>query len=328
MCTYYGDFYLDLVKEIQHPYHMDRNSSLGTQTVINVFDLGVLKNDKVDNHSNLTKAILRIYKDSNETDECSKATIQSKLFFKHANKQAEMTGNKITLNMCNGRNWEEIDLTMPMKSLWPIPEGGYELYIIVIVKSECANKNLPIKLRELKAIKKLKARRKLYAEQPVLCMFISNEAGKRVARNPNKPISSIPSDETFIIPMGYIPDNSQKRDTRAHGNKCHRVDHTVSFSELRIDYVIAPSHFNAGRCVGNCDSEFLHSVTVTGELQKSNNYAKLLANQAYRRNDKTLQICCSPSQYESVMLLILTADGSSVKQKMYHEMSVRDCYCR
>ena len=78
-------------------------------------------------------------------------------------------------------------------------------------------------------------------------MFINNEAGESFARNPTKPNPPIP----------------------------------VNFRELRIDYVIAPSQFNAGKCIGNCDSEYLHSVTVTGELQKPNNYARLLASQAY-----------------------------------------------
>lgn len=319
----------DLVKEIRHPTHTDVNSPRGTQTLINVFDWGALKNDSVDSHANLTKVILRVYKDSNDTkDDCSKATLQAKVFCKHSSGEMEITGRKIAVNMSNGRNWEELDLTETLKSLWPIPEGGYEVYVTIILKSECEDNNLPIKLLDLKSIRKLKLRRKFYSEQPVMCIYISNEAVEGVARKPPKPMPPVPGDETFKIPIDDGSDNRQKRNTGARNDKCRRVDHTVSFKELRIEYVIAPSQFNAGKCVGYCDSEHLHHLTKSGKLQKSNNYARLLAAQAYRRENKNLMICCSPGEYEPVMLLIQTADGSSVKQKMYHEMRVRDCYCR
>jgi len=302
------------------------DSPIGTQTLINVFDWSVFKNDTADSNANLTKVILRVYKDSNTTDECSRATLQTKVFCKHSSGEIEITGRKIDVDMSNGRNWEELDLTETFKSLWPIPHEGYEIYVTVILKSKCEDSNLPIKLLDLKSIKKLRLRRKLYAEQPVMCMYLSNEAVEGLARKEPKPIPAVPNDEAFKIPLDDYS-NRQKRNIGT-SDKCRKVDHIVSFIELNMSYVIAPTQFNAGKCVGYCDKYHLHDVTIKGQLQKSNNYARLLAAQAHIRKNKDLTICCSPGEYEPVMLLVQTADGSSVKQKMYHEMRVRDCYCR
>ena len=249
------------------------------------------------------------------------------MFCKHSSGEIEITGRKIDVNMSNGRNWEELDLTETFKSLWPIPHEGYEVYVTVILKSKCEDSNLPIKLLDLKSIKKLRLRRKLYTEQPVMCMYISNEAVEGLARKEPKPIPAVPNDEAFKIPLDDYS-NRQKRSTGVTSDKCRKVDHIVSFIELNMSYVIAPTQFNAGKCVGYCDKYHLHDVTIKGQLQKSNNYARLLAAQAHIRKNKDLTICCSPGEYEPVMLLVQTADGSSVKQKMYHEMRVRDCYCR
>jgi len=317
----------DLVREIRHPIHTVVDSPIGTQTLINVFDWSVLKNDTADSHANLTKVILRVYKDSNTTDDCSKATLQTKVYCKHNTGEMEITGRKMDVDMSNGRNWEELDLTETFKSLWPIPDGGYEVYVTVILKSTCEDSSLPIKLLDLKSIKKLRSRRKIYDEQPVMCMYISNEAVEGLARKAPKPMPAVPNDETFKIPLDDYSDR-RKRNTGVKSDKCRRVDHIVSFVELNMSYVIAPTQFNAGKCVGYCDKFHLHDMTFRGELQKSNNYARLLAAQAHIRNEINLTICCSPGEYEPVMLLVQTVDGSSVKQKMYHEMRVRDCYCR
>ena len=322
----------DLVKEIRHPTHTDVNSPKGTQTLINVFDWVELRKDAVDSYANLTKVVLRVYKDASSTEECSKATLQTKVFCKHNSGEMEITGRKIHVNMSNGRNWEELDLTEPFKSLWPIPEGGHEVYVTVILKSECEDNSLPIKLQDLKSIKKLKLRRKLYVEQPVMCMYISNEAVEGLARKGPKPMSAVPIDETLKIPMDDNRSGRQKRNAEgkvdSESKKCRKVDHIVSFTELKMGYIIAPTEFNAGKCDGYCETSHLVNFTAIGQSHKTNNYAKLLAAQALRRNERELTICCSPGEYEPVMLLIQTAGGASVKQKMYHEMRVKDCYCR
>jgi len=286
---------------------------MGTQTLINVFNWGALRNDIVASNVNLHKAILRVYKDSSATiDDCSKATLQAKVYCKHGRGETQISGSKITMNMSNGRKWEELDLTEPLKSLWPIPEGSHKLFVTVIVNSECDSNKFPIKLLNLKSIKDLRLRKTFYSEQPVMCIYISNKAVTK------KPPKSTQNHSNI----------SQKRYVRLENNYCRKVDHIVNFNEIRMEYVIAPQKYNAGRCVGRCNSNHLHDLTVKGNVLQSNNYARILAAQAYRRKDESLMICCSPQLYEPIMLLISTADGSSIKQKLFHDMKVKQCSCR
>ena len=320
----------DLVKESGHAIHTDcKNFPSDTQTLLYVFDWSVLRGTS---YGKPTKLIMRVYKDQSLNStmvECSKATLQAKVFHKHTaacigEEMIEVTDIKTAVNMSNGRSWEQLNLTESLKYLWPIKEGCYEVYVNIVLKSQCEDKSLSIKLLDLKSMTKLKLRRKLYAKQPVLSLYINS------TRLPSKPIQSVLNAEKFKVSLDGHSSIQKRRNTGPgeKNDKCRRVDHTVSFKELRINYVIAPSHFNAGRCVGYCDSLHLHDLAVRGELQKVNNYARLLATQAYRRKDKDLMICCSPGEYKPVMLLIQSADGSSVKQKIFDEMIVSDCYCR
>jgi len=229
----------------------------------------------------------------------------------------EFISQKVHIDMSNDQDSIDIDLTQNFKRLWPIPDVVFELYVTVTLKSECKDGNLAIKLLDWKSNKTLKIQRKSYTQHPVLCIYIGNQVIK------NKALKSKPKDETLTLPT----DDHHKRHAIPKGDMCRKVHHTVSFIELGMDYVIAPPHFNAGKCVGRCDRYQLHHLTFTGQSEKTNNYARLLANQATKRNEE-LTICCNPGLYEPVMLLIQSADGTSIKLKMYTDMKVKDCYCR
>ena len=246
------------------------------------------------------------------------------MYCKHATGETEFTGVAHRINLSNGRDWEELDLTEQFKSLWPIPYRGNLVYVTLTLKSRCVNNRLPIKLYDLKSISKLMLRRKFYAKQPVLCLYLKDDMTEKLARNAAGYVQSIPSDEVLSLQEGDII--REKRSTSNHS--CRKENHIVSFEDLGLYYVILPVEYNAGKCVGTCDYEYLNEATKKGYLHKVNNYAKLLAAQAHRSSRSDLTVCCTPGEYDPLMLLITTADGSSVRQKLYHEMRVRDCYCR
>ena len=311
----------DLAQEIRNPKHTDVHNPRGSQILINVFDWSSLRNDTFDSHFNLSKAILRLYKDGNFTKGCSNVTLQAKVYCEHATGASEFTGMAYNIEMANGKYWEELDLTQQFKSLWPIPYRGDQVYVTVTLKSQCANNNLPIKLYDLKAISKLKLRRRLYDNQPVLCLYLKDDMTEKLARNAAAGhVQPIPSDEVLSVPENGI------RTKRSTSTKCRKVDHIVSFKELGLSYVILPTEYNAGKCVGGCNYGYINGLAAR-ESYKVNNYAKLLAAQAHEDQPET-GMCCNPGEYDPLMLLISTADGSSVKQKLYHEMKVRECYCR
>lgn len=295
----------------------------GSQKLAYVFDWSSLQNDSFDSRFNLSKVILRLYKYANFTKECSKATLQAKVFCRHATGESEFTGIAHPVDMSNGRDWEELDLTAQFRLLWPIPDGSKQVYIIITLQSQCENKELPIKLYDLKSISKLKLRRKFYSYQPVLCLYLNDDMTEKLARNGGQHLESIPSDEVLSM---SLKNSHPKRD--ASRSDCRKVDHIISFEELDVPYIILPIEYNAGKCIGSCDYRYLDKVNKNREFYKVNNYAKLLAAQAHTRNQPEPTICCSPGEYDPLMLLIATPDGSSVKQKLYHEMRVRDCYCR
>lgn len=302
--------------------HTHVHASKGSQILINVFDWSALQNDSFDSHFNLSKAIVRLYKEKNTTKGCSKATLQAKVYCRHARGESEFTGITHSIDLSNGRNWEEVDLTEQLKSLWPIPNRGRLVYITITLKSQCAKDNLPIKLYNLKSISKLKQRRKLYSNQPVLCLYLNDDATEKLARNAAPHIQSIPSDEELLVPV------KRRRGKRASSkNYCRKVDHIVNFKELDIGYIILPIQYNAGKCVGVCDYNFMLQIKEN-ESHKVNNYVKLMAAQAQRRKQPEISVCCSPGEYDPLMLLIATNGGSSVRQKLFHEMRIRDCYCR
>lgn len=311
-----------MAQEIRHPEHIVVHTPEGSQTLVNVFDWSSLQNDSVESRFDLKKVVIRYYKNGNYSKQCSKVTMQVKVFCRHATGDNEFIGVAHSFDISNGRYWEEVDLTEQFKSLWPIPYGGKLVYVTVTLKSQCENNNLPIKLYDLKSISKLKLRRKYYAHQPVLCLYLNNDMIEKLARNGAGHAESIPSDEVLSV-----SENKHKTKRDASRGHCRKVDHIVSFRELGINYVILPVEYNAGKCIGSCGYDYIDKLRY--KLQyKVNNYAKLLAAQAHKPKQPQVTVCCNPGEYDPLMLLIATADGSSVKQKLYHEMRVRDCYCR
>ena len=290
--------------------------------MINIFDWSSLQNDSYDSHYNLSKVILRLYKDGNFSKDCSRATLQAKVYCKHDIGESEFIVTH-RIDLSNGRHWEELDLTEQFKSLWPIPYKGNLVYVTLTLKSRCVNNRLPIKFYDLKSISKLKLRRKLYAKQPVLCLYLKDDATEKLARNAAGHMQSIPNDEVLSLQEDNL--RSGKRST---SNDCRKENHIISFKQLELDYVILPIEFNAGKCVGTCNLEYVSNARENNYSHKVNNYSKMMAAQASRRNEPNTMVCCSPGEYDPLMLLISTSDGSSVRQKMYHEMRVRDCYCR
>ena len=314
----------DLAQEIRHPIHTNVHTPEGSQTLINLFDWSSLQNDSVDSSFDLKKVVLRLYKDGDFTKECAEATLNATVSCKHAGGRSQLPRVTQKVNMSNGRYWEQIDLTEQFKKLWPIPKGGKEVHVTVTLKSQCENNKLPIKLYNLKSISKLKLRRKLYSNQPVLSLYLNNDVIEKIARDPGNSQSTT-NEEVLLVETDSGKQRSKRHDLT---DKCRKIDHVVSFRELEIDYVILPVEYNAGRCVGSCNNPFVSQTDKREQDYKLNNYVKLMAAQAHVKKQPELAACCNPGKYDPLMLLIATKDGSSISQKLFNDMRVRECYCR
>ncbi|XP_027040818.1 bone morphogenetic protein 2-A-like isoform X1 [Pocillopora damicornis] len=101
---------------------------------------------------------------------------------------------------------------------------------------------------------------------------------------------------------------------------CRRVPMYVSFSDLQnstlFDLVIAPSGFNAFRCVGKC---------ISGE---ANNYSLMMTilnskNKSYPTDGS--RSCCVPIKWRSVSLLVFQQE--KVLLRKFDNMIVQECGC-
>ena len=101
---------------------------------------------------------------------------------------------------------------------------------------------------------------------------------------------------------------------------CRRVPMYVSFSNLQnstlFDLVIAPSGFNAFKCVGKC---------ISGE---ANNYSLMMAilnskNKSYPTDGS--RSCCVPIKWRSVSLLVFQQE--KVLLRKFDNMIVQECGC-
>ena len=101
---------------------------------------------------------------------------------------------------------------------------------------------------------------------------------------------------TDFLPTIFIDlENTLRRSKRYGGRQCSNFpkkccykEHTVTFKEIGLDFIIQPTSFNAGLCVGQCDfmwfEQFYHSTIMSRALLSS---------------DDTPYLCCSPARLVS-----------------------------
>ena len=250
----------------------EKTTTKESQILNSIFNWSVLKNDSEDGLGNITRAILRVYKDANHDykSQCSKATLQSKIAYKHVSDgEIHVAGNKMSIQLANGRNYENIDLTPSFKALWPIPDVEMEVQVSVILKSDCPDGHLPIKIIN---IDKLTLQR--YKHQPILILKIATSSRK------------------FNKDLLQLAQKRRSRDTILAGGGCRKVNRLINFRDLGMKYVVAPPQYDAGECVGLCDVSYFQNIQANSDIQPPNNYARVTAAQAYRIHNAS-HVCCN-----------------------------------
>ena len=56
-------------------------------------------------------------------------TVQPKVLCKHKRETITLMIINTEVYKSNGRNWEDVNLTESIKSIWPIPEGCNDIHI-------------------------------------------------------------------------------------------------------------------------------------------------------------------------------------------------------
>ncbi|PVD32629.1 hypothetical protein C0Q70_08072 [Pomacea canaliculata] len=101
---------------------------------------------------------------------------------------------------------------------------------------------------------------------------------------------------------------------------CQLHSMEVHFQEINMDWILAPSSYNAFYCSGECSFPFGGHVDVTGHAQVQ---ARL-----HRLNPSLVPPpCCVPTKLAPITLLYLD-DNSNLILAQYKDMVARKCGCR
>lgn len=114
------------------------------------------------------------------------------------------------------------------------------------------------------------------------------------------------------------PQNRQ-RPTKQFQKQCSRRSLYVDFAKLDwLEWIVAPSGFDAFMCQGSCQREIQH--------YNATNHA-VLQNLLHSKNSANVPpACCVPTQLSPIALLIV--DFDTVVLKNYKDMIVDACGCR
>ena len=112
---------------------------------------------------------------------------------------------------------------------------------------------------------------------------------------------------------------SRQRSTKQFQKQCSRRSLYVDFAKLDwLEWIVAPSGFDAFMCQGSCQREIQH--------YNATNHA-VLQNLLHSKNSAHVPpACCVPTQLSPIALLIV--DFDTVVLKNYKDMIVDACGCR
>ncbi|KAM5140880.1 dorsalin-1-like [Mantella aurantiaca] len=114
----------------------------------------------------------------------------------------------------------------------------------------------------------------------------------------------------------------RSRSKRSTGsNHCAKASLMVNFKDIGWDsFIIYPSHYDAGQCVGKCYFPITEGMTPT----------KHAVIQALMHNNKPKHIenpCCVPTKLEALQVVYMENNKPVIK-KNYDGMKVVECGCR
>lgn len=222
--------------------------------------------------------------------------------------------------------WVELNVTKGIKSLWPLPINHTEVEVTILTSSAC-HKRASVYFDDPTSISlsQAKRRQRLYALQPLLLVFLSDEVLKEEVM---KQQANQNYGDDITVDDSTDEGTAPGRRRRSTSDECQVQDFHVSFADLNLQYVLAPAAYNAKKCAGSCSHQTLDQFKNLG-----NNHAKIMASAAVleQLNPGTFasdpkEPCCVPTKYDS--LTILTPHEMSFKYVVYPNMIVQECMCR
>lgn len=226
--------------------------------------------------------------------------------------------------------WVELNLTKGVKSMWPPNTNETEVKITVLTSSNC-QKKAPVYFEDPTSISlsQTKRRQRLYALQPLFLVYISDEVLKELVKNESMTHTDDYNDGDDITVESDSATAGRRKRQAPTEEECQVEDFRVTFSDLNLDYIIAPSSYNAKQCKGSCSHQILNE-----HKQLGNNHAKIMASASLLEHiqpgsfiKKPKAPSCVPTKYGS-LTVISPGQDMSLKYVVYSHMIVEECQCR
>ena len=204
--------------------------------------------------------------------------------------------------------WLELNITEGVRSLWPLHANDTNVEISVIFKSDCHKKS-PVIFEDPSTISlsQTKRRKRLNLLQPIFIVHLSDEMVKQIIRNEST--LSGEDYQNYNDDVSHIEGESttgDRRRKRSLPSACNVTNFQLTFSDLHLNFVLAPHSYNARQCKGSCSH---HTLNRNEGL--ANNHAKLLASASLLAQSKPDMFpvqpeppCCVPTKYESMTLIL------------------------
>ena len=233
--------------------------------------------------------------------------------------------------------WLELDITHAILSVWT--PYSHQLPIIEItlrMEVDCVrHKKVPFQFANPAEVELSKTfrRGKFTNLQPLLLVFLEDrlvkdklytekklvEEEKEIARNGNYTIAV---------------NETAARQKRSASTLCRKEYFTVNFTELHLEYIIAPPILNISKCAGSCSDYIIapHPTIATNHARIMASAKSLNDNQGFKSPNSTMyglnhkNPCCVPVEYEARYLTLYYV--GSLHHQLFPEIVVKSCGCR
>ena len=259
-------------------------------------------------------------------------TIKAKLFgVENSSVGAMATVQRIAVDL-NSNSWKEFDITESLQHLWPPVSADHEIEVTLELRVDCKqNKKVPGSFVNPATIpiSQKKRRDRHLPLQPLLLVFLSDEAVKRIVKDELRTAVPVERPES-----DYGAENSTTqrvaRSAVAAEKACSIEHFSINFHNLQLTNVLYPMAYDAKRCSGSCS----HS-TLTDNDHLATNHGKLMASAKIvsqlkpdvRFPSPPSDPCCVPTKYRPYALLVQPPEGGA-KYVVYPSMVVEECGCR
>lgn len=118
---------------------------------------------------------------------------------------------------------------------------------------------------------------------------------------------------------------SRNRRPAADIKSCRRHKWSVDMKIFNFDWYIEPRYFNAGRCMGHCETP----LTLSRTNSTNYSYMKNLwhVQTWFAHQEEIPRSCCTPVDYMPLWMLLVDNDGE-LAVKYIPNMRVKSCGCR